>query len=76
MAGAGRIALQVFRANPLADVLDMDFGGRKVVAVYDSTTKRTLFRRTINGQAGAALSPDGHHLAVVEDDNLLIYDLP
>jgi len=38
--------------------------------------RKVVFRKTIGGQSGAALSPDGHHLAVVESGNLYIYDLP
>lgn len=73
---SGRIALQTFHPSHLADVLDMDFGGQKEIAIYDSSTKNAIFRKTIGGQAGAALAPDGRHLAIIEGRKLLIFTIP
>ena len=56
----------VFHPNPLASALDMDFGGQKEITVYDPSTKTNVLRTKITGQAGASLSPDGHHLAVID----------
>jgi hypothetical protein len=76
VADSGRIAIQTFRPSRLARELDLDFGGQKDILVYDPSTKNVMFRKTIDGQAGAALAPDGQHLAVVEGKSLLIYSLP
>jgi hypothetical protein len=75
VAGGRRVAVQVFHANPIADFLDMDFGGSKELSIFDLEDGKVVFRKTIGGQSGAALSPDGHHLAVVESGSLYIYDL-
>ncbi len=76
IADSGRMAFQSFRPNPLAEKLDLDFGGQKEVVVYDPLTKVTVFRTSIRGQSAAALSPDGRHLAVVDGHELLIYTMP
>ncbi len=76
IADSGRMAFQSFYPSPLAQKLDMDFGSHKEVTVYDPSTKTTVFRTKIGGQAGAALAPDGQHVAVIEGHNLLIYALP
>jgi hypothetical protein len=76
IANSGRMAFQSFRPNPLAEKLDLDFGGQKEVVVYDPLTKVTVFRTSIGGQSGAALSPDGRHLAVIDGHDLLIYTMP
>jgi hypothetical protein len=76
IASSGRIALESFRPNAIARRLDMDFGGQKTFAVYDPATKTTLFRKKVNGQGGAALSPDGHHVAIIENSDLLVYEIP
>ena len=75
MADSGRMAFQTFYPSPLARKLDLDFGGHKEVIVYDPSTKATVFKTKIGGQAGAALSPDGQHLAVIDGHELLIYTL-
>jgi hypothetical protein len=54
----------------------MDFGGQKEITVYDPSAKTNVLRTKISGQAGASLSPDGHHLAVIDAHKLLIYSLP
>lgn len=76
IADSGRLAFQSFYPNPVAQKLDMDFGGHKEVIIYDPSTKTTVFRTKIGGQSGAALSPGGDHLAVIDGHELLIYKLP
>jgi hypothetical protein len=76
VSSSGRIALKSFRPNPIAERLDMDFGGQKTFTVYDPLTKTTLFHKRVNGQGGAALSPDGHHIAIIENSDLLVYEIP
>jgi hypothetical protein len=76
IAASGRFMLQTFHPSQLAEALDMYFGGQKEIAVYDSSSKTTIFRKMIGGQAGAALAPDGRHLAIIEGSRLLIYSLP
>jgi hypothetical protein len=76
VADSGRIAVQTSRPSRLAEELDMDFGGQKGISVYDPSTKEVIFHKTIDGQAGAALAPDGRHLVIVEGKSLLIYSLP
>jgi len=73
---SGRFLVQAFRPNAMAQALDMDFGGTKRFLVYDISSHRVIFEHEYAGDAGAALSPDGHHLAIVEHRKLLIYDLP
>jgi hypothetical protein len=75
-ADSDRLALEIFHPNPFAEKLDMDFGGHKEISVYDPSRKATVFRVKIGGQSGAALSPDGHHLAVIDGHELRIYALP
>jgi len=75
VADSGHLAFESFHPNPLAEKLDMDFGGHKEVVVYDPSTKTTVFRTKIGGQSGAALSPDGHRLAVIDGHELVIYAL-
>lgn len=75
-ASSGRFALQRFFPSAFADALDMDFGGKRAITVYDPSQKRLIFRKKFGGQTAAALAPDGHHLAVIEGNNLLIYPLP
>lgn len=76
IAASGRIALQTIHPSHLAEFLDMDFGGQKEITVYDPSKKIIIFRKTIGGQAGAALAPDGNHLAIIDGSSLLIYSLP
>jgi hypothetical protein len=76
IAESGRLAFQSFDPNPFAQALDMDFGGHKIFTVYDSARKAAIFKTKKGGQAGTSLSPDGHHLALVDGDKLLIYSLP
>jgi hypothetical protein len=76
IAVSGRISFQLFHPNQLAMALDMDFGGQKEITVYDPSKKSIIFRKTIGGQSGAALAPDGNHLAIIEGSSLLIYSLP
>jgi hypothetical protein len=76
MTASGRFMFETFHPNELAEKLDMDFGGQKEIVVYDSPSKTVIFRKMMGGQAGAALAPDGHHLAIIEGSNLLIYSLP
>lgn len=75
-ANSGRLALVHFQPNPVAEAFDMDFGGHKQVIVYNIAGRSTAFQRTFGSQAGAALSPDGKHLAVIDRHSLLIYTLP
>jgi hypothetical protein len=76
LAKSGRLAVQTFQPSRLAQALDMDFGGQKDVSVYDRVKRNVIFHKTIGGQAGAALAPDGHHLAIIEGKSLLIYSVP
>jgi len=76
IADSGRLAFQSFYPNPLAKKLDLDFGGHKEISIYDPSSKATVFRIKIGGQSGAALSPNGHHLAVIDGHQLLIYTMP
>jgi hypothetical protein len=76
IADSGRLMFESFYPNPLAKKLDLDFGGHKEISIYDPSSKATVFRKKFGGQSGAALSPDGHHLAVIDGHQLLIYTVP
>lgn len=76
IANSGRIGIQAFYPNPIATFLDMDFGGHKVITVYETSTMKILFHKLVDAQGDAVLSPDGHHLAIIEKNVLLIYQIP
>lgn len=76
IAASGRLALESTRSSGLADALDMDFGGRRTLVVYDPSTRAVCFRETSGAKGGAPLSPDGLHVAIVDGGSLFIYSLP
>jgi hypothetical protein len=60
----------------MRDMFPIHCNEKRRLFVLDQPAGKIIFERPLPGPARAALSPDGHHLSVVDDEQLLIYSLP
>jgi hypothetical protein len=75
-----RIAIGGFYVNAscdgMRDMFPIHCNEKRRLFILDQSAGKIIFERPLPGPARAALSPDGHHLSVVNDEQLLIYTLP
>jgi hypothetical protein len=60
----------------LREVLPVHCSEKHRLFVLDEKAGKIILERPLHGYARAALAPDGHHIAVLDDDKLLVYLLP
>lgn len=75
-----RIAIGGFYVNSncegMRDMFPIHCNEKRRLFILDQSSGKIIFERPLPGPARAALSPDGHHLSVLDEGQFLIYTLP
>lgn len=75
-----RVAIGGYHENEscegLSEVLPLHCRRLHKIFVYEQASRKPIFEQVVRGTSRAALSPDGRHLSVLDDNKLLIYTLP